>query len=62
MLLVKDILEDNNLSSENLILTDWFDFAFQLGDEFTVMKRSAVSFNKRGDDLEHQTLYQQVIV
>ena len=37
-------------------------FAYELGDEFTVMKRGAVSFNRRADGLDRQTLFDAVTV
>jgi urea transport system ATP-binding protein len=45
-----------------VLVEQFFDFAFELGDEFTVMKRGAVAFNKRADDLDRETLYQHVSV
>ena len=45
-----------------VLVVQYFDFAYELGDEFTVMKRGAVSFNKRANGLERQTLYDAVMV
>lgn len=45
-----------------VLVEQFFDFAYELGDEFTVMKRGAVSFNKRANGLERQTLYDAVMV
>ncbi|WP_417269696.1 urea ABC transporter ATP-binding subunit UrtE [Celeribacter sp.] len=45
-----------------VLVEQFFDFAFELGDEFTVMKRGEVSFNRRADDLDRQTLYDNVMV
>ena len=45
-----------------VLVEQYFDFAYELGDEFTVMKRGAVSFNKRANGLECQTLYDAVMV
>ena len=45
-----------------VLVEQYFDFAYELGDEFTVMKRGAVSFNKRANGLERQTLYDAVMV
>jgi len=45
-----------------VLVEQFFDFAYDLGDEFTVMKRGEVVLNKRADDLDQDTLYQQVSV
>ena len=45
-----------------VLVEQFFDFAFELGDTFTVMKRGAVLFNQRADGLDRDTLYQQMIV
>jgi urea transport system ATP-binding protein len=45
-----------------VLVEQFFDFAYELGDEFTVMKRGAVSFNRRADGLDRQTLYDAVTV
>ncbi|WP_417258943.1 urea ABC transporter ATP-binding subunit UrtE [Celeribacter sp.] len=45
-----------------VLVEQFFDFAFELGDEFTVMKRGEVSFNRRADDLDRQMLYDNVMV
>jgi urea transport system ATP-binding protein len=45
-----------------ILVEQFFDFAYELGDEFTVMKRGAVSFNRRADGLDRQTLYDAVTV
>ena len=45
-----------------VLVEQFFDFAFELGDTFTVMKRDAVLFNQRADGLDRDTLYQQMIV
>ena len=45
-----------------VLVEQFFDFAFDLGDEFTVMKRGEVAFNKRADELVRETLYKQVAV
>lgn len=45
-----------------ILVEQYFDFAFDLGDEFTVMKRGEVAFNSRADGLDRETLYTQVAV
>lgn len=45
-----------------ILVEQFFDFAYDLGDEFIVMKRGEVVLNKRADDLDRGTLYQQVSV
>ena len=45
-----------------VLVEQFFDFAYELGDEFTVMKRGAVSFNRRADGLDRQTLYEFMTV
>jgi len=45
-----------------ILVEQFFDFAFDLGDEFTVMKRGEVTFNRRADALDRETLYAQVAV
>ena len=45
-----------------VLVEQFFDFAYELGDEFTVMKRGAVSFNRRADGLDRQTLFDAVTV
>lgn len=45
-----------------VLVEQFFDFAFELGDEFTVMRRGEVSFNQRADTLERDTLYNEVLV
>lgn len=45
-----------------VLVEQFFDFAFDLGDEFNVMKRGAVVFNRRASELERQDLYHQVAV
>ncbi len=45
-----------------VLVEQFFDFAYELGDEFTVMKRGEVVLNKRADDLDRDTLYHQVSV
>ena len=45
-----------------VLVEQFFDFAYELGDEFTIMKRGAVSFNRRADDLDRQTLYDVMTV
>ena len=45
-----------------VLVEQFFDFAYELGDEFTVMKRGTVTFNKRADSLDRQTLYDAVMV
>ena len=39
-----------------------FRLSYELGDEFTVMKRGTVIFNKRADGLDRQTLYEAVVI
>ena len=45
-----------------VLVEQFFDFAYDLGNEFTVMKRGEVVLNKRSDDLDRDTLYRQVSV
>lgn len=45
-----------------ILVEQFFDFAFDLGDDFTVMKRGEVVFNRRSDALDRDTLYAQVAV
>ena len=45
-----------------VLVEQFFDFAYELGDEFTVMKRGTVTFNNRADGLDRQTLYDAVMV
>lgn len=45
-----------------ILVEQFFDFAYDLGDEFIVMKRGEVVLHKRADDLDRGTLYQQVSV
>lgn len=45
-----------------VLVEQYFDFAYDLGDAFTVMKRGEVVLNRRADELERDTLYQQVSV
>ena len=45
-----------------ILVEQFFDFAFDLGDDFTVMKRGEVAFNRRADALDRDTLYAQVAV
>jgi urea transport system ATP-binding protein len=45
-----------------VLVEQFFDFAYELGDEFTIMKRGAVSFNRRADVLDRQTLYEVMTV
>ena len=45
-----------------VLVEQFFDFAYELGDEFTVVKRGSVSFKKRADDLDRKTLYDAVMV
>ena len=45
-----------------VLVEQFFDFAYDLGDDFTVMKRGEVSFHKRAKDLDRQTLFDAVMV
>lgn len=45
-----------------VLVEQYFDFAFDLGDEFTVMMRGEVAFNSRAADLDRATLYQKMLV
>lgn len=45
-----------------VLVEQFFDFAHDLGDDFVVMNRGEVAFNKRADDLTRQELYEQVLV
>ena len=45
-----------------VLVEQYFDFAFDLGTEFTVMKRGEVVLNKRADDLDRKTLFEVVSV
>lgn len=45
-----------------VLVEQYFDFVFDLGADFNVMKRGEVVFQKRADDLTRDELYQQVLV
>jgi urea transport system ATP-binding protein len=45
-----------------VLVEQFFDFAFDLGDQFTVMKRGEVSFESRADGLDRKTLFEAVMV
>jgi len=45
-----------------ILVEQFFDFAFDFGDEFNVMKRGAVVFNRRANELDRSQLYRQVAV
>jgi urea transport system ATP-binding protein len=45
-----------------VLVEQFFDFAYDLGSEFTVLKRGEVIFNKRAIGLSRDELYQQVLV
>lgn len=45
-----------------VLVEQYFDFAFELGHHFTVMKRGEVSFERRKSDLDRQTLFDAVMV
>ena len=45
-----------------VLVEQFFDFAFDLGDQFTVMKRGEVSFKSCADGLDRQTLFDAVMV
>ena len=45
-----------------ILVEQFFDFAYDLGTEFTVLKRGEVIFNKRAETLSRDELYQQVLV
>ncbi len=45
-----------------VLVEQFFDFAFELGDQFTVMKRGEVSFESPAEGLERQTLFDAVMV
>lgn len=45
-----------------VLVEQFFDFAYDLGDEFTVLKRGEVVLNKRADVLDRETLFEQVSV
>ena len=45
-----------------VLVEQFFDFAYDLGSEFTVLKRGEVVFNKRAETLSRDELYQQVLV
>ena len=45
-----------------VLVEQFFDFAFEIGDDFNVMKRGEVSFHRRADTLDRQTLYDAVMV
>lgn len=45
-----------------VLVEQFFDFAFELGDQFAVMKRGEVSFESRAEGLERQTLFDAVMV
>ena len=45
-----------------ILVEQYFDFVFDLGADFNVMKRGEVVFHKRATDLTRDELYQQVLV
>jgi urea transport system ATP-binding protein len=45
-----------------VLVEQFFDFAYDLGDEFTVMKRGQVVLNERAHTLNRDTLYREVSV
>lgn len=45
-----------------VLVEQFFDFAFDLGDEFTVLKRGEVVLNNRTPDLKRETLFREVSV
>ena len=45
-----------------VLVEQYFDFVFDLGADFNVMKRGEVVFHKRSHDLTRDELYQQVLV
>ena len=45
-----------------VLVEQFFDFAFDLGDEFTVLKRGEVVLNERSTDLERDRLFAEVSV
>ena len=45
-----------------VLVEQYFDFVFDLGADFNVMKRGEVVFQKRGSELTRDELYQQVLV
>lgn len=45
-----------------VLVEQFFDFAYDLGDEFTVLKRGAVVLNERATDLQRETLFDKVAV
>jgi len=45
-----------------ILVEQFFDFAYDLGAEFKVLKRGEVIFNKRAETLSRDELYQQVLV
>ena len=45
-----------------VLVEQFFDFAYDFGDTFTVMERGAVTFHKASADLTRDELYQQVLV
>jgi len=44
-----------------VLVEQYFDFAFELGAEFTVMERGEVIFNKPASELSREELYAQVL-
>jgi len=45
-----------------VLVEQFFDFAYDLGDEFTVLKRGEVVLNERASDLQRDRLFAQVTV
>lgn len=45
-----------------VLVEQYFDFVYDLGTNFTVMKRGEVIFSKRADDMTRDELYQKVLV
>ncbi len=45
-----------------VLVEQFFDFAFDLGDAFTVMERGAVRFQKNADAVTRDALYSEILV
>jgi len=45
-----------------VLVEQFFDFAFDLGDTFTVLKRGEVVLNERASDLERNRVFAEMTV
>ncbi|MBT0959138.1 urea ABC transporter ATP-binding subunit UrtE [Alphaproteobacteria bacterium KMM 3653] len=57
---IKTLCEEGEMAI--ILVEQFFDFAYDLGAEFSVIERGEVIFNKRSEALTREELYQQVLV